>query len=382
MKIHYINILLFALPINILLLSSQAHNKNKPCTTPSHTQNIPTTRLLCECELYVPANYDKDPQMKSVMENFDKQTQQRFEEYDERMKTTRQKCKDQCDKEIQKIILKDKLEKQMAEQLTTLDTKITTEDIPTCICEKSLADKVEKGCLRCGSVLGGAVMPGFGAIGGSTLYALNPLKPTAISNAIAAALELNADKISAASIKAGNAHGTKIVTYFLEKWGIKVFCPDLFKSIGTTTRYTNAEEIANSILGKFNANCMSLDTGFKASAGCNEININFGIFPIDGSRGPPANYIIPKMIKELVGEATQGAAEVAKQANESVTAAITKKQTALIEAGFNNSITSIYASIIAILIIVLIMVIIYLILRYQRKKKMKKKLQYIKLLEE
>ncbi|ETW32016.1 hypothetical protein PFFCH_00542 [Plasmodium falciparum FCH/4] len=44
--------------------------------------------------------------MKEVIDNFNKQTQQRFHEYDERMKTTRQKCKDKCDKEIQKIILK------------------------------------------------------------------------------------------------------------------------------------------------------------------------------------------------------------------------------------------------------------------------------------
>ncbi|ETW43926.1 hypothetical protein PFNF135_01703 [Plasmodium falciparum NF135/5.C10] len=124
-----------------------------------------TNRSLCECELYELANYDNDPQMKEVMDNFNKQTQQRFDEYDERMKTTRQKCKDRCDKEIQKIILKDKLEKQMAQQLTTLDPNITTEDIPTCICEKSLADKTEKFCLNCGKTMGG-VAPGWGLLSG------------------------------------------------------------------------------------------------------------------------------------------------------------------------------------------------------------------------
>ncbi|SOV84075.1 rifin PIR protein, putative [Plasmodium reichenowi] len=145
MKVHYINILLFALSLNILLLSSQVYNqRNHKSSTPRHTPKIPTTRLLCECELYAPANYDSDPQMKEVIENFNKQTQQRFEEYDERMKTTRQKCKEQCDKEIQKIILKDKLEKQMEEQLSTLETKIHTDDIPTCVCKKSVAEKTEK----------------------------------------------------------------------------------------------------------------------------------------------------------------------------------------------------------------------------------------------
>ncbi|ETW48418.1 hypothetical protein PFMALIP_03533 [Plasmodium falciparum MaliPS096_E11] len=271
-----------------------------------------------------------------------------------------------------------KKKRNKGKYLLTLQTDIQNDAIPTCVCEKSLADKVEKGCLRCGYGLG-TVAPTVGLIGAVAVHAW---KPTALKAAIAAALEANNANILAAAIKAGNAHGTKIVTTFLEKWGIKVFYPDLFKSIGTKIPYTNAGQIANSILGKFNVNCKSLHTGFKASAGCNEINIKFGIFTADGERGFPANYIIPRRINRLVEKATQGAAEAAKKASESATAAITKKQTALIEAGFNNSITSIYASIIAILVIVLIMVIIYLILRYRRKKKMKKKLQYIKLLEE
>ncbi|SOV76053.1 rifin PIR protein, putative [Plasmodium reichenowi] len=162
MKVHYINILLFALPLNILI-----NTHKNPSITPCH---IPTTRLLYECELYAPANYDNDPQMKELKENFNKQTQQRFEKYDERMKTTHQKCKEQCDKEIQKIILNDKLEKQMEQQLTTLETKINTDDIPTCICEKSIVEKVEKGCLRCGEILG-AAMPELGSIGGTVVYA-------------------------------------------------------------------------------------------------------------------------------------------------------------------------------------------------------------------
>ncbi|KYN93012.1 rifin, partial [Plasmodium reichenowi] len=115
MKVHYINILLFALPLNILV-----NNHKKPSITPHHTQ---TNRSLCECELYMP-NYDNDPQMKSVMQQFEDRASQRFHEYDERIQTTRQKCKDRCDKEVQKIILKDKLEKQMEQQLTTLETKI------------------------------------------------------------------------------------------------------------------------------------------------------------------------------------------------------------------------------------------------------------------
>ncbi|SOV84165.1 rifin PIR protein, putative [Plasmodium reichenowi] len=110
MKVHYINILLFSLPLNILVYNGRNHN-----STTHDTPKITTTRLLCECELYVPVNYDNDPQMKKAMQQFEDRTTQRFHEYNEHMKTTRQKCKDKCDKEIQKIILKDKLEKKMEE---------------------------------------------------------------------------------------------------------------------------------------------------------------------------------------------------------------------------------------------------------------------------
>ncbi|SPJ10086.1 rifin PIR protein,putative [Plasmodium sp. DRC-Itaito] len=103
MKVHYINILLFALALNILV-----YTHNKPSITAHHTTKIPNTRLLCECELYAPVNYDNDPQMKRVMQQFEDRASERLRDYDERMKTTRQKCREQCDKESQKIILKKK----------------------------------------------------------------------------------------------------------------------------------------------------------------------------------------------------------------------------------------------------------------------------------
>ncbi|CDO61894.1 rifin [Plasmodium reichenowi] len=127
MKVHYINILLFALPLNILVNS---HKK------PRTTQKIPTTRSLCECELYAPVNYENDLQMKEVMDNFNKQTQRRFHEYDDRMVEKRKQCKERCDKESQKIILKDKLEKELTEKFTTLETKITTDDFRLCRMDK------------------------------------------------------------------------------------------------------------------------------------------------------------------------------------------------------------------------------------------------------
>ncbi|ETW57364.1 hypothetical protein PFUGPA_00644 [Plasmodium falciparum Palo Alto/Uganda] len=161
MKIHYTNILLFPLKLNILVNTQQI-----PSITPRHT---PTIRLLCECELYVP-NCDNDPEMKRVMQQFHDRTTQRFQEYDERLQERRQICKDKCDKEIQKIILKDKLEKELMDKFSTLQTGIQNDAIPTCVCEKSLADKVEKNCMKCGGILGTAV-PELGAIGGTVVYA-------------------------------------------------------------------------------------------------------------------------------------------------------------------------------------------------------------------
>ncbi|ETW44905.1 hypothetical protein PFNF135_00680 [Plasmodium falciparum NF135/5.C10] len=354
--------------------------KNHNSTTPHHP---PNTRLLCECELYAPATYDDDPQMKEVMVKFSKQTQQRFEEYDERMKTTRQKCKDKCDKEIQKIILKDKLEKQMEQQLTTLETKITTDDIPTCVCEKSLADKVEKFCLNCGMNVGGGVILSSGVLGGIGGLAVNAWKPKALETAIAAANEAG---IAAGKI-AGDAAGMKVVRFGLEHFGVDELFPGIYNPFVNTGPYTEVTNLGSSILEKYGPTCTSLKRGFTAPTACTKFQLNLGIYIADGTPygspyGTPAAEAIPKRLGVLLERADVAAATASKNASETVTAAIKARETALIESGFNNSITSIYVSIIAIAVIVLIMVIIYLILRYRRKKRMKKKHQYIKLLEE
>nr|SPJ13231.1 rifin PIR protein,putative [Plasmodium sp. DRC-Itaito] len=148
---------------------------------------------LCECNLYMP-NYHVDPEMKEVIDNINRQTSQRCHEYDDRMKEKRQKCKDRCDKEMQKIILKDKLEKQMEQQLTTLETKIDTNDVPTCACEKSIADKVENNCLKCGYRLDG-VASSLGLLGRMGIYALK-------TTATAAAMEYATKKGIEAGVKA------------------------------------------------------------------------------------------------------------------------------------------------------------------------------------
>ncbi|SOV84190.1 rifin PIR protein, putative [Plasmodium reichenowi] len=344
MKVHYINILLFALSLNILLLSSQVYNqRNHKSSTPRHTPKIPTTRLLCECELYAPANYDSDPQMKEVIENFNKQTQQRFEEYDERMKTTRQKCKEQCDKEIQKIILKDKLEKQMEEQLSTLETKIHTDDIPTCVCKKSVAEKTEKFCLNCGKNMG-TIAPWWGLVCGVGYAGWK-------TAATASAMEYAAKKGIEAGVKA-----------VIEKimGGDSIFSIVLKVDLSNFINGTNY----NSIPALVKAVYAAMDSSGKTCS-------------VKTASNEIACSALSNGETSFVPYVTAG-----KQAAAAKTTSVQTAKLGKITAEGYNIYSAIGYSVLAIMIIVLIMVIIYLILRYRRKKKMKKKFQNIKLLEE
>ncbi|SPJ10083.1 rifin PIR protein,putative [Plasmodium sp. DRC-Itaito] len=371
MKVHYINILLFALPLNIL-----DHNKNKSSIAAHHTPKISTTRLLCECESYAPDNYDSDPQMKAVMENFNKQTQQRFHEYDERMKTTRQKCKKRCDKEIQKIILKDKLEKELMNKFATLDTDIQSDAIPTCICEKSIADKVEKGCLRCAQNLGGIVAPSTGVLGEIAALAVYGWKTTEIAAATKAAIVKGATKGLAAGIEAGKEAVFRSLKFLrIEELGVGSWEPYI-----TEGYYINVENLATVILNKRQEMCGL--SNILDEATCEQIACRIGTSPNIVPKPPPGKEPIIKVLNEINRKAALSADFEASQVTTSETALLKAKNIAEVEAAITPYYTPIIASIVAIVVIILIMVIIYLILRYRRKKKMKKKLQYIKLLEE
>ncbi|CDO61570.1 rifin [Plasmodium reichenowi] len=340
MKVHYINILLFALPLNILV---NTHNKN-----PSITNHTYTNRSLCECELYTPANYDNDPQMRAVMDNFNKQTQQRFHEYDEHMVKKRKLCKEQCDKVIQKIILKDKLEKQMAQHFDTLHTDIQNDAIPTCICEKSLADKTEKFCLNCGKTMGG-VAPGWGLVSGLMYAGWTNYAATTL-------VEIAKDAGIAEGVKVGLANVAKIVTK-LSNGAAKIPAIDGAKLI-------TMGNISESV---------SLDGIFKAIDTTMYAQFN---------EGPYAQYSM--WVQQIVSKPKFITKSYSTQAEE-VAKAFADTKAAILEEGASKSsslTTGLTASVVAIVVIILIMVIIYLILRYRRKKKMRKKLQYIKLLEE
>ncbi|CZU00495.1 rifin [Plasmodium falciparum NF54] len=340
MKVHYINILLFSLPLNIL-----EHNPWNHYMKP-HTY---TNRSLCECELYELANYDNDPQMKEVMENFIKQTQQRFHEYDERLQSKRKQYKDKCDKEIQKIILKDKLEKQMAQQLTTLDPNITTEDIPTCVCEKSLADKTEKFCLNCGKTMGG-VAPGWGLVSGLGYAGWSHYAATTL-------VKIATDAGIAEGLKVGLTKVTEIVTQLSSSTEVAIPTIDVLTNLTTGISADNV-----TLLGIFK----TINIGMKGEFDTD----TYALFStwVQNIATTPKSYM---------GRYLTEAEEVTKAFADAQTRVLTQAGNVT-----SNLTTGITVSIIAIVVIVLVMLIIYLILRYRRKKKMKKKLQYIKLLKE
>ncbi|SOV75739.1 rifin PIR protein, putative [Plasmodium reichenowi] len=328
MKLHYSKILLFALPLNILVTSSSnVYNKNKPYITPHHTA-IYTSRVLSEGDIQL-SSYDKDADMKSVKENFDRQSSQRFQEYEDRVKDKRQKRKEESDKNIQSIIEKDKM-------------------------EKSLEEKIEKCCLRCGCGLGG-VAASVGLFGGLGTYGWK-----------------NAAIVAAAK-EAGEAAGVQTLINKLKVYlGIKDFYSTSLAKFITTDNYCNATVISERVKVFYES--------------LSQEELTFDKYPLFSTyknmSGDEGTRIVVESTKTFVEEAVKEASEE--------TIRFTATETAVAKAGKLAEIaeTSTYAysaigySVLAILIIVLVMIIIYLVLRYRRKKKMNKKAQYTKLLNE
>ncbi|EWC89895.1 hypothetical protein PFNF54_01302 [Plasmodium falciparum NF54] len=233
----------------------------------------------------------------------------------------------------------------MEQQLTTLETKIDTNDIPTCICEKSMADKLEKECLKCAQNLGGIVAPSSGVLVGIAEGALYAWKPTAITAAKKAALAEATD----AAIEAGmNAVSLKI-----EELGT-VFKPSEgfvnLSSIVNKLTYNNGDalvESAKNVIGGLYSNGKGGNTIFYNTT----IHTKSGTLYV-GNFGD-------------IGRA----AHDAKLASE--TTALTKAKVGAVESTYGGCQTAIIASVVAIIIIALVMIIIYLVLRYRRKKKKK-----------
>ncbi|EWC88541.1 hypothetical protein PFNF54_02676 [Plasmodium falciparum NF54] len=291
MKLNYTKILLFFFPLNILLTSpSNSHNNNnEPQTTPHHTQ---TNRSLYESDTES-SIYDKDEDMESVKENFERQTSQRFEEYQERMKEKRQKRKEQRDKNIQKIIHKDKM-------------------------EKNLAEKIEKGCLMCGCGLG-SVAGSVGLFGG---IAINIWKPTALDAAIEAAIAKSAAKITAVAEAARILAGKEAVIAGLEKLGVSILDNQLLVSYFTTTPYNTASVITTALYKQHYKICV-YDPSRNLFSSFGDVNRHIGIcnsvwkqISVVSQRGQYISHeeVIKRTVETMVSYAEVSAKAAAKTA--------------------------------------------------------------------
>ncbi|SOS80821.1 rifin [Plasmodium sp. gorilla clade G1] len=349
MKLYYTKILLFSLPLNILVLSTYAHNKKKQYITQRHA---PTTisRVLSECDKYT-SIYNDDTEMKSVKENFDRQTSQRFDEYEEHMKVKRQKRKEERDKNIQEIIEKDKM-------------------------EKSLAEKIEKGCVRCGCALGG-VAASVGLFGELGIYGWN-------AAATATAMAEGAAAAKAAGEAAYIAEGIKAVISGLDELGVSTLNGQKLVSYITQNTYNNASLIFNAIRDEYQPSLCFFSTGSSVprqpfcSLAIKKFVAAQKIPEMTRVRAFSMNDVIETAVETIVSNAQTPAAAAAKKATDEAI----QRSIAVVDAKYAICQTAIIASVVALLIIVLVMIIIYLVLSYRRKKKMNKKAQYTKLLNE
>ncbi|EWC73413.1 surface antigen [Plasmodium falciparum UGT5.1] len=347
MKLHYTKILLFSLPLNILVSLSYTHSKNKRHIT-AHNTPIIIPRVLSECDIHAPIYYN-DEDMKSVKENFDRQTSRRFEEYEERMITQRQKFKEKRDKDIQKIILNDKI-------------------------DKSLVEKVEQGCLKCGCGLGG-VAASIGIIGP---IAVNEWTKAATVAAIAAAKEAGAAEGASQGAAAGAA---KVVELVKSTFKIEELCFRTLESIINTNTYTDVTLISGAIQVEYQASsCFSLNSAAPKPI-CSIVH-TLGVTPEYVSVQGSSRAVIGESVKKFVAQGIKHAEATTLDVATKQTAIYEARNIAAVDATYASCQNAIIASTVVILVIVLVMLIIYLILRYRRRKKMNKKQQYTKLLNQ
>ncbi|EWC87281.1 hypothetical protein PFNF54_04058 [Plasmodium falciparum NF54] len=244
----------------------------------------------------------------------------------------------------------------MEQQLTTLETKIDTNDIPTCVCEKSMTDKVEKGCLRCGRNLGVAV-PGLGVLGA---YGAHSIVKVAMATAEKVGIQLGID--------AGNAAGIKAVIEALNSsLNIDNLGGITLDTVLKGNNFKNIDFLVYILTDKYNTTCTVSNTEVET------------LLCYIGKEKPTLPYtLIQSNVRKAVAEAT----EVATSTTEEMTTIYTTQELSKVTSTGAILSNPIIISFIVIVIVVIIFLIIYLILRYRRKKKTKKKLQYIKLLKE
>ncbi|EWC88232.1 hypothetical protein PFNF54_02977 [Plasmodium falciparum NF54] len=229
------------------------------------------------------------------------------------MKGKRQKRKEERDKNIQEIIEKDRM-------------------------DKSLAEKVEKGCLKCGCGLGG-VAASIGIFG---TIAVNEWTKAATATATQKGIEAGINVVIDTLKNLFHIDGVTDL-----KW----------KTLITAQNYTD-KSLVDGVIREL---ARTLCRGSEDTAG------GFCLFTDKANTLTQAiNGHVPKAI-------SKGTAEFVT---------VTEAEIGNVTTTGGAYFTGIIVSVVVIVVIVLVMIIIYLVLRNRRKTKMTKKLQYMKLLKE
>ncbi|SOV80443.1 rifin PIR protein, putative [Plasmodium reichenowi] len=314
MKLNYSKILLFFILLNILVTLYQVNTHRKPHTTPRYTPRY-TSRILSECDVQS-SIYDKNADIQSVKEQFDDRTSQRFEEYEERMKVKRQKRKEQRDKNIQKIIHKDKM-------------------------EKNLAEKIEIGCLRCGCALGG-VAASVGVFGGLGIYGS---KNTAIAAAKAEAMVEGLAAGEAARIQTVKS---AVIAGITEKFGVSIQGVHRFESLFTAENYRNATKIALAINSEYDPSSCLFGTSRADPSNtiCPWVMENF----VSVQKIPGNQDSIYKSIEVAIENIVSDEEPIAETAAQQATNEVIQKSIDAVEFAYSGCQTAIIASVVTILI--------------------------------
>ncbi|MBZ2160318.1 hypothetical protein K1I93_09715, partial [Streptococcus australis] len=119
-----------------------------------------------------------------------------------------------------------------------------------------MADKIEKGCLKCVGVFGG-IAPSVSLLGGIGQLGLDAWKAAELVTAKKLAAEAGA----AAGLKAGDALGMDIVTAGLKSLKVHTLESGIFNSFVNTKHYTEVRGLVDIIDTQINAACSVEATG-------------------------------------------------------------------------------------------------------------------------
>ncbi|SOV84393.1 PIR protein, putative [Plasmodium sp.] len=111
------------------------------------------------------------------MDNFNRRTEKRFDELNERIKEKRKKYNKKCDKDIKEIIVKDKIEKQLIKKLSALENVADPSNLRKGKSEKKAAHNVQKCCNKKGKSLG-SILSEWDILANIDMYEWIPISST------------------------------------------------------------------------------------------------------------------------------------------------------------------------------------------------------------